>query len=405
MSRRESVERGIYKRPDGKYEIGWRDAGSKQRWRVVEGGIKAARAELATELAKRAKGELVPDAPRLTFRAAAESWWEMRATRNTLPQSQTNYRRHLHLLVEEFGAMRLAAITPAMLGDYVAREQATGTKGWTLKSRIAIVGAVYRYAIKTLGHTGSNPAKLLDRKERPVDDASPHRILTDEELAKLLDAIAPEHRLLFELIVQTGLRVSKARGLIWGNLDLDEGTVTVDAQLSRRDTSRVATKTKRSMRTVTISPTLVGKLRAHRLATGRPDDGEFVFRHMGGRGAAGRQAGTRAKYRMQPYSFSSVNSLMQRARERAGLGPIMRGSEMIARAPVLHDLRHTHASRLIAAGWDVAEIAARLGDHIQTVLRVYAHEWDARRRRADQQDRLEALYGAPAPVLRAVPSA
>ena len=48
MSRRESVERGIYKRPDGKYEIGWRDAGSKQRWRVVEGGIKAARAELAT---------------------------------------------------------------------------------------------------------------------------------------------------------------------------------------------------------------------------------------------------------------------------------------------------------------------------------------------------------------------
>lgn len=67
--RRERVEPGIYRRPDGRFEIGWRDASGKQRWRAVTGGIKAARAELAAEHARRASGGLVAP-PRLTFQAA-----------------------------------------------------------------------------------------------------------------------------------------------------------------------------------------------------------------------------------------------------------------------------------------------------------------------------------------------
>ena len=73
------------------------------------------------------------------------------------------------------------------------------------------------------------------------------------------------------------------------------------------------------------------------------------------------------------------------ARKRAGLEGI-----------TTHGLRHTHASRLIADGWDVAEIAARLGDSIPTVMSTYAHEFDAARRRDEQRDRLATLYGGSA---------
>jgi hypothetical protein len=45
--RRERVERNIYRRSDGKLEIGFRDSDGKQRWQKVEGGIRAARTELA----------------------------------------------------------------------------------------------------------------------------------------------------------------------------------------------------------------------------------------------------------------------------------------------------------------------------------------------------------------------
>jgi hypothetical protein len=61
--------------------------------------------------------------------------------------------------------------------------------------------------------------------------------------------------------------------------------------------------------------------------------------------------------------------------------------------PVGHDLRHTHASRLIALGWDPVEVAKRLGDRVETVLKTYAHEFDARRRGAERRAILEQLYG------------
>jgi integrase len=180
------------------------------------------------------------------------------------------------------------------------------------------------------------------------------------------------------------VRVSEAAGLIWRNVDLEGGSITVDAQLDPRGERRVPTKTRGSMRTLVVPPALVGKLREHRLASGRPGELELVFRRRDRR------------------SYYAADKLVRAARKRAGLEAIESGGVLIARAPSAHDLRHTHASRLIAAGWDVAEVASRLGDTIATVLRVYAHEWDAVRRRQEQSDRLAAIYGsameAPAPA-------
>lgn len=42
--RRTRVERNIYLRTSGTYEVGFRDGTGKQRWRSVNGGITAARA-------------------------------------------------------------------------------------------------------------------------------------------------------------------------------------------------------------------------------------------------------------------------------------------------------------------------------------------------------------------------
>ena len=41
--RRERVERNIYRRATGVFEVGFKDAAGKQRWRTVDGGITAAR--------------------------------------------------------------------------------------------------------------------------------------------------------------------------------------------------------------------------------------------------------------------------------------------------------------------------------------------------------------------------
>jgi hypothetical protein len=57
-----------------------------------------------------------------------------------------------------------------------------------------------------------------------------------------------------------------------------------------------------------------------------------------------------------------------------------------------HELRHTHASALIAQGWDAQAVAARLGDSIATVLSVYVHQFDEAKRSAMRRDSLSSLY-------------
>ncbi|MGI8429316.1 MAG: hypothetical protein ACR2OB_08435 [Solirubrobacteraceae bacterium] len=71
----------------------------------------------------------------------------------------------------------------------------------------------------------------------------------------------------------------------------------------------------------------------------------------------------------------------------------LRVAELPDPQPVVHDLRHTHVSGLIADGWDPVEVAQRIGDTLETTLRVYAHEFDTRRRGAQRRTALEARYG------------
>jgi hypothetical protein len=72
--RRERVERNIYRRGTGVFEIGFRDAAGKQRWRTVTGGITAARALRDELVARRNRGEQVTQRASLRFADPAKRW-------------------------------------------------------------------------------------------------------------------------------------------------------------------------------------------------------------------------------------------------------------------------------------------------------------------------------------------
>ncbi len=57
--RRVRVEKNIYRRTTGVYEVGFKDTSGKQRWRTVQGGITAARAVREELVARRNRGEHV----------------------------------------------------------------------------------------------------------------------------------------------------------------------------------------------------------------------------------------------------------------------------------------------------------------------------------------------------------
>ena len=55
-----------------------------------------------------------------------------------------------------------------------------------------------------------------------------------------------------------------------------------------------------------------------------------------------------------------------------------------------------HASALIAQGWDIDSVSARLGHaNITTTQRIYSHAYDADNRSDEPRAKLAALYGNP----------
>jgi integrase len=116
-------------------------------------------------------------------------------------------------------------------------------------------------------------------------------------------------------------------------------------------------KTKYGKRTITLPPTSVAELKAHRkaalerrvaLGIGKLAREDLVFETWDGRVRSPR----------------SVTKEWGRAMKAAGL------------KPTFHSLRHSHASALIAAGVDVMELSRRLGHGSPAItLRLYGHLW------------------------------
>ena len=362
IPRRTLVETGIYRRPDELLEIGWRDAQGKQRWRRVEGGIRAARAALAQEHAKRARGERIANDPRLTFNAAADAWWDARVVK-LRPGTQNAYKAALTHLRDYFGRQRMTHITPTDVAKYISKKQTEprkargentgaekqpkGLKGWTLKGHLTVLSSVFTYGARHLGLNAQNPVALLDRVERPSsEDEKPKRIMNGDELSKLLRAVDEPYRLLFDTAAETGGRLAEVLGLAWEDIDFERQTVTFSHQLGRQR-DRVPLKTKRSRRVLEVTPSLAGRLREHKMAAANTAPHALVFTSRAESGHDHRNIGGR---------------VLARAVKRAGLDAIKdRHGLVITPAPTFHDLRHSHASALIAQGWDVAEVSARLG--------------------------------------------
>ena len=186
-------------------------------------------------------------------------------------------------------------------------------KGWTIKGQLTVLNAVYRHASRHLGYVGTSPVALLDRFERPSsDDERPKRVLTAEELRRLLAAVDEPYRLIFELAAETGARLGEALGLVWGEIDLEARTVTFTHQLSKGQ--RVPLKTKRSRRCIEITPRLAAKLAAAKLAARASGDHDYVFVTRTGTPHDHRNIGGR---------------VLARAVKRAGLEAVERDGQIV----------------------------------------------------------------------------
>jgi hypothetical protein len=198
--RRVRVERNIYRRANGVYEIGFKDGSRKQRWKTVQGGITAARAVRDELLARRGRGEQLAPKPRLGLAAAAAAWLDG-AVRDLRPRTDECYRNAItSYLLPRLGDRRLDAITADDLAALVRDMRAEGFAESTIAIAIGVMNRIYRYAARRLGWTGTNPVSVMLTSERPKPSQSKRRrIFEGAELEQTIAAAKEPWRTLFTL--------------------------------------------------------------------------------------------------------------------------------------------------------------------------------------------------------------
>ncbi len=270
-----------------------------------------------------------------------------------------------HLEPPPFGAIRLDLLKPsdidAMLLALRQRDKpladSTVFNIYTVL-RAALDGAVRDNLI------ARNPAAQVDRPLVPKKEA---RHISAADLAKLLAAAdGLRYRDVLVLIAGTGLRRGEAVALSWSNVNLDGGTIRVEATLSRVGKELLITepKTDRSHRTVPLSPAVVALLKtqkarqaAERLRAGNQwTDTGLVFT---------TELGTAVDPR-------NILRTVELAAKKAGIDKTG-----------VHTLRHSAATGWLESGVHIKAVSDLLGhSSISVTGDVYGHTSDDTARKA-----------------------
>jgi integrase len=365
-ARRRPVARhpGIYYRPrrggrvEPPYEVPYLDSSGKRRWAVVHGSLDDAEAKRAELRLRRRRGERTQPT-RKSFEQYAWEWLDQQPVRERTREVHSwALREHL---IPFFGRRRLDQISVDDVAAFIAAMRRKGLRGSTTLTALRPLSKILAHAARR-GAIPVNPCSQLERGERPrLDDQRPKRILSLDEMQTLIAcADSEQYRCLLELLITAGLRIGESLGLAVCDLDRKHSLIRVEYQLGR-DGDRTPLKTEESRRAIDIPPQLMRRLVALVAQRGVLNDpSALVF-------------------------ASRTGSGLERKVAREALKRAVKAAGLTQPEPSLHDLRHSHASMLIALDVPVVDVQRRLGHRKpDTTLRVYAHQWKEREARRSQ---------------------
>lgn len=364
---------GIYREPSGKYSFNWKDGEGRLHWKTVGTNLdeaKAARAELV--IAKR--DNRLPSGSRLTISELAALWLADQRTElapNTYASREANLRVHI---IPALGVIKARDLTAAHVWSLVRTLRAMGLQRSTQRLIVfGTLGLLCNWSVDA-GYMTINPTTRLSagqrkemKRESTQSDGGSVKTLSNDETTRLLVASPARYRLLFTVLVATGLRISEGLGLRWRDVDFDY--IYVRGQLDRSTRTWTArTKSHSSKRSVVLAPELHAILDLERAVSGAPDD-TLVFVNEDGSG----------------FSTCAVQRAFKLALKRAGLD----------QSHTVHSLRHSFASRLIESGRPVTAVQHQLGHSSPAVtLNTYSHLFDRLGQEEAVREALSAFVSA-----------
>lgn len=365
-----------YQRADGRWtaqvSVGY--VNGKRARKTVYGKTAAECRKKLIEVLHGQQNGQAPMDERTTLATFLPRWLEAIAP-SLRPHTRRFYGDQVRLhLIPRLGSLPIARITPEQVQQFVNAKSAEGLSPRMVRHLRSTLRAALNQAVEWQ-LIPRNPAAVRIRLPQPEDREV--NALTADEVKALLSVSArvPNRwHALWVVAVYLGLRQSEILGLRWSSIDWTNGNLRVDKQLQRVDGRLVLTepKTRGSVRTLPMPLTVAAALRDHAALQDVARQGNNV-------------------YRLDGYVFATANGTPIDPRNlirewhallrRAGLRRIR-----------FHDLRHTAATLMLAAGVDIKLVAETLGHRDATmILRVYGHVLPHQRNEAAQK--MEAILG------------
>jgi integrase len=342
------------------------EAGHKKYISKTVRGTKKEARTLLNEWNRRKDQSQLIDPYRKTLNDYLDEWLAKAAKGTLGPRSFVAYEWLLKKYVRPvLGMQRLSQITPLDIqGLYNAMKDEQGLSARTVRYTHAVLSSALKQAVQwRMLH--ANPAEAV---KLPAQTRREMYAMTPEEIERFQvacgkDPLGP----LFRFMLATGVRPSEALGLWWQDVDLKAGTVTIRRVIVQRVKPWVYAepKTGNSRRTIALPASTVHVLREHRFASHFKAPTDPVFASSEGRPLD---------------EHSTVTRRFKAVLKAAGLPRTIR----------LYDLRHTHATLLLAQTGNLKLVSSQLGHSgITQTANVYAHIQPATQREA--AEKLDAI--------------
>ena len=350
--RRPKGDGSVQKMPNGKYKIqitiGY-DANKRQRKKSFTGNTeKEAISALTKFKIEKSKGTLVVS-NKYTVSEFIQRWLSNKKSE----LKETTYSNYVNVcnkhLIPKLGSTRIQKLTTAKINDYFTACIKEGLSQVSLRKHKSMIHDVLELAINenVIGANcaiRSNSLKSSTRKMNVLSTDEIKKLL--DKAKELLDVKRKRLRLAYYIILltlATGLRLGELLGLQKEDIDMDRNTISVRHNLTRvnRQFKLDTPKTKSSWRTISVDPQVLKIIKE--IFT----DNSYVFHTVKG----------------DPLSPSNTSSLFQEVLAMANIKDVR-----------FHDLRHTHATQLIASGCSIKMVSERLGhSNVNITLSLYVH--------------------------------
>ena len=329
----------------------------KQKWYTIHGDKKDAEKFLTEKLRELDTGTLI-DSKNINVRQYFNYWYEQHCLTKLSPTTYESYRRNLdNYILEELGYIRLENLQPMHLQSFYTKCSKKGLSNKTILYFHRIIHCALKQAMKWQFVTRN----VADCVDTPKPKKYKAMFLNDNEILELIKAITNNELYIPVMIaIATGMRRGEILGLIWKNVDLENGIIKVTQALypTKEGLVILPPKTENSIRNISIPLTLINILKEHKQKQEKIKerlgkdyiDSDLVCCTLEGKA-------------INPTTLNHKFHNLLKENEL----PLIR----------FHDLRHSHASLLLKEKVQMKAISERLGhSNVNITMNLYSHIYE-----------------------------